>query len=320
LPKLQAVDIETVVADLKQVMARRSGSWPETLGSASRLLQLPRYRAADDAIPLLAADIEAAIARLPEALQRNATVLLNTSGEWGLKRNVWDALGVGESSSTAKRLTWTNVFTHIAVELLKLFDEQAGVRLGVEQPSFRVLHLHVHASERFDEKMIRTVSMTWQIKPTVSDLRHFYFYHPSPEPLAFLRFTGGTDDEGSMAAGRIEHGDFGEEAHWYVLILRHPLPIDVPTTVDTSIQWTYLPGARVQQHLDYNISRIPIEGLSFSLETLFRAKEHVCVAIDRATNEVARRYEPTDTENEGSHFEIPSPQADMTYRVSWGSL
>ena len=305
------MDTDLVVSDLMEVLERRSGRWPATLRSAPRLLDLPRYRLAGDPTVTLATDITAAIARLPEAVQHDANMLLNIRPK-RLKRERWEAIGAQSYSGDAKKWRAIAVFTRVAVELLELWSGSNN------QSSYKILDANLRVvvastlglngkCERF------RFHFSWRIEPMVPDLTSFSFSHRVR--AWFKKVTVATANQRKCRAAT--HDREHDEDHWYGLFLHESLPVGVPAEVAADVE--YMTSDRGTTRETSYVPPMSLNTLSLALQSPYgRYRKYRCVERIGPAAEIIREFDAISIDRDGtSHYQIPSPRTDCRYALEW---
>jgi hypothetical protein len=298
------MDIDTVIEQLHAVMDVKKGGLVDAVSAAPKLLRLPRYQQADDRQELLAADIETAIANLPFEVANDAKNLLPILHPSSYLSTRWGAIEAAGHSAPAKRWRWTSVFGRVAIELLKLQDD--------EPASYRILDLHVSVSISYEgSDQHRITSFEWLIQSDIPDMRWFGFTH-NVHDLAVSHWE--CQSAGHAPVGSVPVRSKGEDGnHWYVVSLGKPLPPGKPVTIKTAMHGI---GPREKYPwLSYTLP-LPTEKLLLTADvpsdeaTHFLCQEREAHTVYSETDhqrdaETTMRYEPT------------SSRKGRTYRLEW---
>ncbi|MGC2373119.1 MAG: hypothetical protein WA484_04510 [Solirubrobacteraceae bacterium] len=317
------MDIDTIIEELdKLVHYRGQGGLVEGVAGAPKLLRQPRYQQADDPQELLVKDIKAAIARLPNDLQKEAKGLLRIDlpGQYIIDR--LRLLGKAGYSGDAQHWHRRAVLGRVAGELRSLYDDA--------QPSYRMQTVDIHVTNGLFGKSLggtdytRTIHFRWTIECTVSDLRVFIFRYKTPKQLKFSQFVPGVPGPEYESAERVSVAG-SPDTHWYRLFLADSLPVGVPVTLNASI--IYKKANKAAPRCDYT-PEIPIRNLRLSIQTLNEETPGRCVAWDDKTNKVLKEYKAkllSETlEYDGfssvistSQFKVRSPKVGQRFSLIW---
>jgi hypothetical protein len=299
------MDIDTVIEQLRAAMTAGTDELVDAVSAAPKLLRLSRYKT-DDPHELLTSDIEAAIARLPNDVADDANNLLpikNLHKDLGSR---WRAIGGDKYSGSAKQWRWTSVFGRVAVELLKLQDNDP------EQPSYRVLYQHIDVTVTYKgPEQHRITSFEWRIQSTVPDMQWFGFTH-NVHDLKVERWE--CQSEGHTKVGQVPVRSIGEDGdHWYVVSLGEPIPIGKPVTIKTAM---HAVGPRTKfPWLSYTL-RYPLEELLLTANVpREEATKFTCREVE--IGKVKHRTDHQRDDDTTIRYKPTSPRKGRTYRVDW---
>lgn len=310
------MDIDTTIRELDQVLHYRGREGlVEAAARAPKLLKQDRYRQADDAHKSLANDIEAAIARLPEDLQKAANGILPIDKPNAFLNARQSSIGIGKYSPVAVQWHRTAVLGRVAGELIKVYT--------ATPPSYRILDLDINVWE-YDYTVkigvgpttyTRNIEFRWTLESLVSDLRWFAFSYRTPRRLKLrhLHRPCGPGDGGDIFR---QHLPPAREWGWdwipgaldsdavpsYLLRLSDTPPAGAP--IGLLVRLTFDKANKVERRFDY-VPTVPLKRLSLSFP-YGRAGKRNCRELDDATNAVLREFtlkQLTVTENYGEDYE-----------------
>jgi hypothetical protein len=300
------MDIDTVIEQLRAVMEVKKGGLVDAVSAAPKLLRLPRYKLAEDRQKLLASDIEAAIARLPPDVASDANNLLPITQPTSYLNARWQAIGAGGYSAPAKTWRWKSVFGRLAIELLKLQDNDSG------QQSYRVLFLHIDVNVTYKgAEQHRMTSFEWRIQSIVPDMRWFGFTH-NVHDLKLKDWD--CQSEGHAKVGRVPVRSMGEDGdYWYVVSLGEALPVGKPVTIKAV---THAVGPRNNYPwLSYTMP-FQVDRLLLTAEAP-RAEATKFTCQELTGGEVIAKTEYQRDADASMSYEPSTPHKGHTYRLDW---
>lgn len=321
------MDIDTVIEQLHAVMDVKKGGLIDAANAAPKLLQLSRYKRADNPQALLASDIEAAIRRLPPDLANDANNLLPIKHPTSYLSTRWNEIGAAKYSAPAKRWRWTSVFGRVATELIKLYNDDAT------SLSYHVNHLHIHQVVYAPgplEETHRLMIFTWDIESRVEDLQWFAFAY-STKNQSYSKWEA--LDE-SVAVARIPVADsYDSENHWYIIHMPNSPRANQPVKLCVGIWFGPSSGKEIQPWLEHTLVT-SVDKLVLTAHILHStpSDQFTCSEREAASGKVLNEFvaeigktvipseirEFDKNDSRPVRFYIPdAPREGHTYRLAW---
>jgi hypothetical protein len=336
------MDIDTVISELDRILHYRGREGlVEAVAMAPKLLKQERYQAADDPRESLAADIRAAVRRLPKDLQAAANGILPIDKPNAYIIGRLRSLGIGGYSNDAVRWHRAAVLGRVAGELVKLY--------APTPPSYRILDLDINVWEQAAGPSVgfgpwinsRAIEFRWTLESLVSDLRWFGFSYPTPPRLKFIRMR--RHMPGDAAAifrdnlprareydwDQIPHASDSRDVPGYLLRLSDTPPPGTPIAL--YVRLDFYKADKGVARFDY-VPTEPLRRLSLSFSSDPDGKR-TCVELDETARTILREFavKPAsfteEPEQEGEveytltqaidRFRVRSPQVGRCYRLTW---
>lgn len=310
--------IDEITEELNEIVRfKEQGELVDAVGRASRLLRLARYQQAGDPHGLLAKDIRLAIRRLPPDTRRLARGWLHIDLAGGPITARERLLKVNKYSPTAVGWLRKAVLGRVAVELLKIYEG--------EQCSYEMRAVDITVSDCIFAQALgrrehgRQISFRWTIESLVTDMRLFAFKQKVPGALEFIRLEPDKCGLEYQVAERLAAD--GPDTHWYILLLKQPLPIGTPVTLTATM--VFHKAAKADPQFDY-IPEMPIGKLTLALNPLWDTTPCECKAVDIVGGKTLKVYKgkpevehlPFDDVSY-TRFTIRPPVVGRCYSLLW---